>query len=150
MRSLPLLEAALLVLLFGVIMVPVLRLTNARPPAPHASEHDAPVGDETTGCYATIRAAHPPEVLTILHESTTLLTITNPPPTIDAEWRFPAEYFSPTGLELEVRANWAASATPLATETAIEITLEPDTHGARSAILWTSGPAEDFLPFIWD
>jgi len=48
-----------------------------------------------------------------------------------------------------VRATWPAGTT-LPTETAIEITLEPDTHSARSATLWTTGPAEDFLPFIWE
>lgn len=149
MRSNPLLEAALLLILFGLITVPILRITSASPPPIEAPTPTA-ASVETTFCFATIRAAHPPAVLTILHESETLLSVTNPPPMIEEEWALPTENIGPTGLELEVRATWPPDATPLPVETAIEITLEPDTHSARSATLWTSGPAEDFLPFIWE
>jgi len=59
MRSLPVLEAALLLFLFGIMMVPMLRLTNGQPPALHDHTYTPVANTGSAACYATIRAAHP-------------------------------------------------------------------------------------------
>lgn len=150
MRSLPLLEAFLLLLLLGVAAIPIVRLTTSQPVRVIRHSH-VPTDFKSTGnwatCYVTIRTAHPPSALTILHEGNTFLDITNPPPaTLDLEWNFRPEHLGPAGLELDVRAVWPDT---LETETALEITLEPDARDARSSTLWGTGDTQDFLSFTW-
>lgn len=150
MRSLPLLEAFLLMLVLGAAAIPIVRLTTTQP-VPQVRHSHAPGESHATGtratCYVTIRTAHPPQSLTILHEGTPVLDLSEPPPaTLDLEWNFRPEHLGPAGLELDVRAVWPDT---LETETALEITLEPDARDARSATLWGTGDTQDFLTFTW-
>ncbi len=147
MRGFPLINAFVIALALGLILVPLVRLTSRSAAAPSGVEAPGDTGS-ASGPVAipvsvSLRYTHLPESLTLTHLDEVLWRADTADALEDGSeilLRIPEE-----GVDLVADVVWPEE-TPLS---AIEITLEPDALEERVAVLWGEGRTDDVLSFVW-
>jgi hypothetical protein len=143
MRGFPLINGALILIALVVALIPLVRLTSAqRAELPTT----VPTPTPSQGIPVTISAryAHPPTQLVISHLGQELWSAASRSEIdegVNLALPLPEE-----GIDLLVTAAWP-NGTP---NTALEITLEPESLREQSKVLWGEGQAEDVLTFQWN
>jgi hypothetical protein len=149
MRGNPLVEAALFVVLWGLLAVPLALLTRgpgSRDPGEQAPGPVVSAADMKTaaGVWAELRFSHVPDAFTVRHGKTILWE--DIAPTALREMRaLPLRVGAGTQLMLALRVVWP----PEVDAGVAELTLEPDGLASRARHVWGQGAYEDTLEFAW-
>ena len=139
MRGFPPVQIFLVALMFGVLALPLTHLTQAtgQPQSVAATRKSAP--NQPQGMHLSLRFAHPPQSLRLLHLGKDLLAgrdLSSSPIEFEAPLALDGE-----GLELALEARWPTS-TP---STAITLEVEPRGMEGRSLTRWSDGHELDEL-----
>ena len=146
MRGWPPLESALLLLAFGLALIPLYGFTIGKDPVQPISTHQERPAEESslTLVFLTLRFAHPPESFSVHHLDKTIWSSENE--------NGGNEFYSDTdldltedGIDLRLSVTWPEG-TP---STAAELTLEPDLLERRSVTLWGSEDLQSVATFQW-
>ena len=143
MKGSPILRT--LIAVIGLVLVGALlfRMTHAEAPA-SASEDVAGGHPEATAMRIRIRASHPPQSLTLRHQSEVIADFKNPQ---EQEWEIETLIeISPGGVELLLKASWP----DIVDHAAVTVELEPDALEGKSQTGWSdAGEMEAYLTFQW-
>ena len=142
MRGFPLLNGAFILLALGVILVPLLRLTGDPAETPSSSEV-ATEDSEKREVAMVVRYAHEPASLAISHLGEAIWETTS-----SAEMKQGKKVsmeIPDEGFDLFVSVEWPAG-TP---ETALQLTLTPESLEEQTQVLWGQGDYGDVLSFVW-
>ena len=144
MRGFPLLNGLILGVLVAAAVVPLVTLTWRATPAAYAAPAPDSVG-AGRAASVTLRFAHRPGKVTLTHLDEALWSGEGGDlREVDFEVTLPA--FEPAvGLDLVLAVQWPEDVP----ETAVELTLEPDSLEGRSGTVWGAGDLEEVLTFVW-
>ena len=145
MRGFPLVNAVVILLALGLVLVPLLSLTSSSPENTDLSRNEVvePSGDQAVPVAISLRYAHRPGRVALSHLGKVI-------------WQADAAgalergaevslVIPPEGIDLLVHAVWLEG-TP---ESALEITLEPEALPELSQVIWGRGEVEDVVTFVW-
>ncbi|MFT7512975.1 MAG: hypothetical protein ACI9QL_002183 [Candidatus Omnitrophota bacterium] len=135
-------EVILVLLFFGVLLTPMIRLTRT-PEVLQPIEELTPLEVLLLPTWLTIRFAHQPVAFEILAGQHSLWSM-NPADAIKSD-REIALYIPESLIELNVRVVWPAG-TP---QTVCELTLEPDGLATQSLTVWGEGTLDEIMTFSW-
>ena len=142
MRGFPLINAAIILVALGVILVPLVKLTSA-PPTVIADRPLLQTETEDPNSVSvslSFRSAHTPDSIKVSHLGKLLVNTDSVDDIIDVDLMIPEE-----GVDLLVDVQWP-NGTP---ETALELTLEPTARDSLAQVLWGEGQVEEILTFVW-
>ena len=147
MKSRPLAEALLVLLLGAALLFPLLHVTGDRARAADTEDGvppDAETAADDTHCWITVRSPHPMRRVEVAKENGHR-EINDTGDTFH-EYEFTTHQpIGPTGFELELRVAWA----PDTPESVVEVVVEPDGLDRRVATAWGEGEVHAFLDFQW-
>ena len=134
-------ELILLILFFGVLLVPMTRLTGSRVPAAGVEEADPVVKGHPA--WIRLRFAHLPERFRILAGETLLWEAR-----VVEDARLDRDIILPLQaslVELSVQVHWP----PGTPETVCELILEPDGLAERRQSSWGESTLHEIMTFSW-
>ena len=144
MRGSPPLHLALLLLAFGLVAVPLIRLTGASQAPAALPTQETTAQSKEVPVRVVLRHAAAPLKLELLHGEKNLLE--------GIDWKTsPVELdvdlvLGTDGLELTLEAQWSEQQAP----TPITVELEPDGEQRRSETRWSEdGQISDVLTYLW-
>lgn len=134
-------ELILLILFFGVLLVPMTRLTGSRVPAAGVEEADPVVKGHPA--WIRLRFAHLPERFRILVGETLLWQASAVEDVrLDRDIVLPLHQ---SLVELSVQVHWP----PGTPETVCELILEPDGLAERRQSAWGESTLDEIMAFSW-
>lgn len=146
MRGFPPIQIFILALLFGLMAVPLVRLTGNAPEQPSSQTQEVADASASKAVPAWIRVrhAHKPLKLSLKSDGKELLQHQDLSESlIEFESSFP---ISKDGHEISLEASWP----PGTPDTAVTVEIEPEGHDARSETRWSSEAAmQEILSFTW-
>jgi len=144
MRGFPPIQIFLLVLAFGLLAVPLAKLTGNAAHAPLSPLRTEAPQTQLTPVLLRFNFAHPPLSLSLRQGSHTLVQEVK---MSQVPWELKTEMsLLKDGDELSLDVTWPQG-TP---NTAITCEIEPDGHEAESRTLWTtSAELHEILTFVW-
>lgn len=142
MRGFPLINAAIILVALGLILVPLIKLTSTPSVGPAFANAPADLANDSESVTVSIsfRSAHAPESIKVSHLGKTLVDTDTVQATFEVGMAIPEE-----GVDLLVEVVWP-NGTP---DTALEVTLEPTAQESLAQVLWAEGSAEEILTFVW-
>lgn len=145
MRGWPPLEALLVTAVFLLALVPLWSFTRDQTISPAESIPTTTTeANEETLVFLTAKFVHPPSSFTISHLGTAIWTVEN----AEGRTEFHGDTslaIPPDGIDLVVKAQWPEPPT----NTAVGLTLEPETLTRQETTVWGPAPMQQVATFAW-
>lgn len=147
MKGRPLIQVLLFAVAWGLLALPLVRLTGARPPAASADREAEIPGGEHTSAWISVDCTHRPLSLVLTMPDGRVLFDLDAVQAPGLSWEI--EALLPDllhHLELLLLATWPSGTG----HTVVRVTVEPDGLPARESNVWVLRGIDTALEFSWE